>query len=220
MAAKRQRSTRRRRARLPGWLRRWRSPPPRPPARGCRGARRDRSRRADGGPSSGAAPAGVVRTRSRQSTARVADSTSSDRSRVANRSRSASRTTRSGFRWSVSAARRVVPTRWQRRRAASGRLTKRSGQLGRAAGVVEQVAHVEQPEVRVGALRQPAEEQGQDLLHQPRRASEAAGQLADGGLGAWPVGEAERASAGPRSPRAESSSSSSSAANASNSGRK
>ena len=77
-----------------------------------------------------------------------------------------------------------------------GRLTERSRELGRAVGVVEQVAYVEQPEIRVGALRQPAEEQGQDLLHQPRRTGEAAGQLAHRCAGALPVGKAEGAEPG------------------------
>ena len=118
-----------------------------------RGARRVRSRRGGDGPSTGAAPAGARRARPASRAASVADSTSCARSRVASRAGSGSRATSSGLRWSVSAASRVVPTRWQRRRAASGDSRNARVSSAERSRVVEQVAHVEQAEVGVGALR-------------------------------------------------------------------
>ena len=189
----RQRRLERRRGRPPGWPRR--SPSrPRRRRRRCRRAAhraaitpnrwRSFHRRSARWRSSSSA---------RQPSASVADSTRSARSRVASRDGSGSRATRSGLRCSdvggqPGRADQVAQLARRLRRLAEG-----AGDLGRPARVAAQVAHVEQPEVRIGALRQPPEQERQDLLHQPRRAGEATGQLAYRRPRAQPVGEPERA---------------------------
>ena len=141
-------------------------------------------------------PAGARRPRATPGRG-TAESTSSASGWVRSCSASGRRATRSRLRWRMSAGSRLVPT--QRAQAAGrlGRLPEACGPAPRpAARSPARLRSAEQPEVGVGRVRQPVEQQRQHLLHQPRRAGEAPGQLVDGGLGALAVGEPEGAQAG------------------------
>ena len=71
------------------------------------------------------------------------------------------------------------------------RLAERGGQLHRALRTRREVAQAQQAEIRIGRRRQPIQQERQQLLHEPRRAREPAGQLAHGLARAFHVGEAE-----------------------------
>ena len=72
-----------------------------------------------------------------------------------------------------------------------GRVAEGDGQRGGALLARRQPAEAEEAEVRIRRGRQPVEEQREQLLHHPRRAGEATGELGDGLAGALHVGEAE-----------------------------
>ena len=143
-------------------------------------------------------------TSSRHSIARRARSTSSTLGSVRSCSAWGSRSTSSTSLQRLGGG-GVVPGR-QRLRALSN-CAERAGELLGPPAVARQVAHVEEAEVGVGALREPAEER-QHLLHRKRGAGEPAGQLPHRGSRAQTVGEAEGGEPGLDGPGATSSSSS------------
>ncbi len=63
---------------------------------------------------------------------------------------------------------------------------------GRPGGPLGQAPELEQPEVGIGGLRQPAEDHREELAHHPRAAGQTGGELADRGTRALDVGEPER----------------------------
>ena len=128
---------------------------------------------------------------------------------------------RSGLWASMSPSRRLVPARMHRAWAAAGESRKVSAS-GRARwGAGEQVAHQQQAEVGVRGLGEPVEQEGEQLLHEPAGAVEAAGELPDRGLGPAGVDEPERARGGsPRPPGQRVAWSGEASAKASSSGRK
>ena len=73
----------------------------------------------------------------------------------------------------------------------AGRVAERHRQRRRSGGSFHQPPQLEEPEVGVGRLRQPLEDDRQELLHDPGPAGEAGGQLPHRGAGALDVGEAE-----------------------------
>ena len=89
-----------------------------------------------------------------------------------------------------------MPTRWQSWRAASGESRKARVSAADRAGSLNRLRTLSSPRSGSGLSDEPAEQQRQDLLHEPRRPGEAAGQLADGCPGAQAVGEPERAQPG------------------------
>jgi len=76
------------------------------------------------------------------------------------------------------------------------RLPEGDGQFGRLLVAGREDPQAEEPEVGIGRLGQPAEEQRKHLLHQPRRSGQPAGQLVEGLAGAGGVGETEGGQAG------------------------
>ena len=98
---------------------------------------------------------------------------------------------RSGLATRTSPSWRLVPSRRARWRGDLGRVPERGGQRGRALLPRRQPTQPEQAEVGIRRGGQPVEEQGEELLHHPRGAGEAAGELGDGLPGALDVREAE-----------------------------